>query len=107
MGTDREMTTHKHTPGDWQLGDFVWHTFEGGGQRLQELTCDSMTLALIVEDDHDAECPANAALIAAAPELLAALEAAVRVLENECPDWGGVKLGRAAIAKATGGEGSK
>jgi hypothetical protein len=74
-----------------------------------------MTLALVVEDDHDSECPANAALIAAAPELLEALEHLLLDIEGMAQlcevdlltsDWaGGVEAARAAITKARG-EGS-
>lgn len=85
------MTTHKHTPGPWDYD--------------RDTTAN--TLTLLGPDSAELPCSdANCQLVASAPELLAALEAAVRVLENECPDWGGVKLGRAAIAKATGGEGT-
>ena len=94
----------EHTPGPWQ------YAFEGG------------TVAFIVEADGTTVCklsttlnstahsalPANARLIAAAPDLLAALEVMVKAFktyapENEGSEYNCVTAARAAIAKATGG----
>jgi len=49
----------------------------------------------------DEERKANALLIAAAPDLLMALEAVIRGIPDT---WEGVQVARKAIAKAKGGE---
>jgi hypothetical protein len=55
---------------------------------------------VIPEWSEQVETLVNARLIAAAPDLLEALQSAVDALGGECHDWGPA---RAAIAKATGG----
>lgn len=86
-----------HTPGPWTVEktDSVYGSVDGGPVARVKLTgnaCDA----------------ANAALIAAAPELLAALEAMVAHCEVMGHRNGGVEgyaafdLARAAIAKARG-----
>lgn len=52
-------------------------------------------------DAREAECEANARLIAAAPDLLSALEWAVNSQPEDADSW--VTEARAAIAKAKGG----
>jgi hypothetical protein len=95
-----EMTQAKHTPGPW----FIAYTHEGN----TEIAIDDepgmhgerdYDLVTVTHGDPD-ELAANAALIAAAPDLLAALQKAVRFgglfpdLKTEV---------EAVIAKATGG----
>lgn len=91
-----------HTPGPWEhlAGSIGTHKF-----------------GLIAMMPPKAESAANARLIAAAPELLAALQAAVEYLHANRPkgkvrdifsqlnahENGVLKPARAAIAKATGG----
>lgn len=91
--------TAKHTPGPWNHGEdgFVYSP------------CGKYTLA----DPHYAdldidEREANARLIAAAPELLAACEQALKVVDAHRRASGGdgditAALIRSAIAKAKGG----
>lgn len=109
------MTETKHTPGPWKKSDRLngpwWHISAetsglGPGQGRQAVACvhgeskrGSKAYAEMFE--------ANAQLIAAAPELLQALQAVVThwtsQFENRghmAPDW--CKQARAAITKATG-----
>lgn len=100
-----------HTPGPWKLrpvSDFPRSfTLEvvAGDVAVAELECDA----------RDAEAVdvvrADASLIAASPELLAALESAVQVIEQTAPKdvpCGVIDVvlfgARAAIAKARGGK---
>ena len=99
----------QHTPGPWVVDgeDVIERTgflggvyiAQNGNGRVAEAFCN----CLVVEDE---ECRANARLIAAAPELLAALEDAESIFgpeegeEHKAPHW--AKRARAAIAKATG-----
>ena len=96
----------KHTPGPWtaEFHGSVWHIEEGGGVQL---SC----VYVWTEDDGEKEAAANARLMAAAPELLAALK---RTLSNaighacdargdDCnfEDWPWVQQAREAINNAT------
>jgi hypothetical protein len=95
--------TNKHTPGPWRY----WH--EDG--YCGELNAPNGSLIAAFESEpHEA----NARLIAAAPDLLEALQNAHALLQatlfiindNEARDIAKQQLdaNRAAIAKATGGE---
>lgn len=81
-----------HTPGPWAVNapDTTSVVWDLGGA--------DVTIA------QEIRTPANAALIAAAPDLLAALQALAAVCENEgFPYLGNVlPKARAAIARATG-----
>jgi hypothetical protein len=93
----------QHTPGEWRkVGNYtisakpngkdidVGEVYFGGASRCQA---------------NEKEAEANAILIAAAPELLAHLQFAVKLL-GSLPAIGGtaqVEAMRATIAKATGG----
>jgi len=60
--------------GDWTLGEPVWLEAPGyhdhGGQRYRPIMCSNgSTIALVLDDEGDPECPANAALMCAAKEL--------------------------------------
>jgi hypothetical protein len=94
------MTEHKHTPGPWRVGYGFAETgvFSADGETLVANTHGSARN--FSREEQIAEQDANACLIAAAPDMLAALEAALStgVLEH-----GGIAdIVRAAIAKATG-----
>jgi hypothetical protein len=87
----------KHTPGPWHVepDEYQW---------LVISDCNYRYVALVGDKDRFADDAANARLIAAAPDLLAACERALGWFEG---DYGvnhpeTVEL-RAAIAKATGG----
>ena len=103
------MSNTKHTPGPWSYSDHA-------SPRITNVECDIARVeALPGSENHSevrGEVIANARLIAAAPDLLAALrdaEATIAVLQphNRYPD-GSIKQGpsellvriRAAIAKA-------
>ena len=88
------MSEVKHTPGPWEpIGNLVRTQFGLGNPDMRGL--------LVAEcPGHTPESNANARLIAAAPELLEALQDALKagVIDmNGEPD-----AARAAIAKATG-----
>jgi len=85
------MTDNQHTPGPWSYSEGT-RTIRGP-QNHWLASMDSWDGAI----DH----AANARLIAAAPDLLAALQDCVAVPNKNRPDevW---QRARAAIAKATG-----
>lgn len=87
----------KHTPGEWRIDLHSAHdkmipiAGRGPGQ-----------IAFVDQDDIDTdEAAANAALIAAAPDLLAALEDIVR--HGHARGYLILERARAAIRKAKGG----
>jgi hypothetical protein len=98
--------TMKHTPGPWtqdtdDIIDPVYQMSLGQQWRAVGLS-DEDGFASVIALCH----PANAKLIAAAPEMLEALEAIIAKF-NENPDDletmdAGIKIAEAAIAKATG-----
>lgn len=67
----------KHTPGPWGCIDTSYHAHD---YRLTQP--DGKPLALKIECNDHSEQRATARLIAAAPELLAALQEAVRLYET-------------------------
>lgn len=92
----------KHTPGPW---------FPGGepepmGNCLAKSVCasGSFIAEVLFKDDDDAEAEANARLIAAAPELLTALEAIDLARHTDAPtDWeNATKLSDVAFSKVRG-----
>ena len=91
----------KHTPGPWFITGSMTKYVEARipGRMIQEVAACGPTAA---DDGYGEQQMANARLIAAAPELLEALES---VLEN-CLDSDGLaaayEKARAAIAKAKG-----
>ncbi len=105
------MTEHKHTPLNWYI-DGQWLIADDG--------CDDsfpVTIAKLqdLEDDEPGSREANGNLLAAAPELLAELEAlatsaeaSLRPGSNVAITYVGlnmqIKSARAAIAKAIGTE---
>ncbi|MFC4923622.1 hypothetical protein [Delftia deserti] len=95
----------KHTPGPWEAtGNFVrspMHQPEGLPRGVQIVECrDGYFLP------HTEEAKANARLIAAAPDMLAALRDVVAVMERDLAGLVVIRpeltAARAAIAKATG-----
>ena len=89
----------KHTPGPWhttkpiESNGYVWVDPSDG-------CCGDVATAW---PTHQGSAEANANLIAAAPELLEALEAARRKIEWILPvEWDVMRQIDAAIAKATG-----
>ena len=87
------MTDTTHTPGPWR----VLH-------KRGVFLMDTETLAIGMADRHRKEHVANARLMAAAPDMLAALQEVLPLAENwGHPDHPGIVAARTAIARATGG----
>lgn len=106
---------NKHTPGPWRLkaGRNIGNTIEGySGRRGFEGDDGYRTVALYqsceptgLRAEEVVNATANARLIAAAPEMLEALQEIVAAADG---DWweqldATLEKSRAAIAKATGG----
>jgi len=89
----------KHTPGPWSVhGSYIG----AGNKRSMKVVA---TVANMPSDEMSPdEVAANAALVAAAPDLLAALVDAADALLIHCPDAWALLQARAAIAQATGGQ---
>lgn len=93
----------KHTPGPWEMDPFIRSTHIVWGPDGQ---------AVCALEDRGGTMIANAYLISAAPDLLAALEALTPILEaaesnaSGNPEWSWVSprinAARAAVAKAKG-----
>lgn len=97
--------TVKHTPGPWE--------FDGDNAVMAEVGAHICTVSMgddfpCLEDDQranaEAECKANANLIAAAPELLEALKALLDQLVGDefADDISSVVSARSAVSKAEG-----
>ena len=98
-------TKAKHTPGPWEL--IAESVEDSRGNSIAMVTGGSGRQ--YVEDEVNAECLANACLIAAAPELLEALEMALYYYESfrdKSPtgetETDDIAIIRAAIRKAKG-----
>lgn len=83
--------TEKHTPGPWSIGKYGDVT-DATGEVVR-----AKGLALT----RGAEAEANARLIAAAPDMLAALKAVLRSAETGKSRAASEALAEAAISKAT------
>jgi hypothetical protein len=91
------MNTTQHTPGPWFA--VVTDTTCGGEPAIWEIA--DRNGGVVAEDIS--YNPANAHLIAAAPEMLDALEWAVETADSEQYEASWYASARAAIAKAKGG----
>ena len=91
----------KHTPGPWEVEqDGPWTLVRG---RDPELPSDDIPGPLVCTPADNGYTQANAHLIAAAPDLLAALKEIVAGISvGTDPDHPWIKEARAAIAKAEG-----
>lgn len=104
------MTKAKHTQGPWEIGknEFgeveVFYKPEKIGRFV---IADNIGGEVMVSDsglyDDYSEVEANAHLISAAPELLAALEGILKANPTEQSMVPAVEIAKAAIAKAKGG----
>lgn len=95
------MMDHTHTPGPWALDELDMSIFAEVGASICDVTDidDFPCLEEGTENDVHAECVANARLIAAAPELLAALKALPAILEEVRLKWDeGMRSGKLLIA---------
>lgn len=96
------MSEHKHTPGSWnpvQESQF-WVVTDSQGQRLASLLESEIVFTDGIEHD---DAQANAKLMAAAPELLEALQMAMEI-GDQCSRAFLAKfqgMAKVAIAKAT------
>jgi len=106
---DRREEMSKHTPGPWKAEE----TRDAGKRPVIEIVGAGRSVADLLiagpNASHDSDGGtgrADAALIAAAPDLLAALEALYALVQGESPslleDDHHDEMIRAAIAKATG-----
>lgn len=108
MGTDRKMTTHKHTPGPWTAnGD----TVKGPTGNIVAECCGYSVKATDPAQRAQGGREANAHLIAAAPELLAVVENLFAASDDnasasEIVNYINWQAARDALAKATGEEGA-
>lgn len=103
------MTTTKkkaeHTPGDWAVN---WRSQEDDSQYFDIEDYNGNTVCKVesydASEEFQEEGKANARLIAAAPDLLAVCENAVRILEHNCPHEAlpAIELLKHEIAKAKG-----
>lgn len=89
-----------HTPGPWvSEGRSVRRDSGlGYGEMIASVTGGAKSGPFFVEDDE--ECEANARLIAAAPDLLEALEAVWAALDEDSLEVMDLSIIRLAIAKA-------
>lgn len=95
----------KHTPGPWSVTESSdWTGMSGVSLGIDDAAGQEgerdYHLATVVHGDPE-ELAANARLIAAAPELLEALEDALQYLQHHLPDEA-LEPHRAAIKKARG-----
>ena len=96
----------KHTPGPWWLdhGDDV-NLFNHVGISAETHELLAQVVWRLDDDKSTPECEANARLIAAAPDLLDALQTMPQSLSNtEQEWWDWIDKARKAIDKATGEE---
>lgn len=101
------MSTNKHTPGPWDWDedpakDFLEHDWKESAPWLVDVCGKGVITGQVVCENHS-----DARLIAAAPELLEALEMCVKSMKSCLPDFNpfdqaAYDKARAAIAKARG-----
>lgn len=88
----------KHTPGPWMAGGAVTQTyFELGDGSYYLIHNQDIDIAFVRKEIFGKPADANARLIAAAPQLLEALKAVVRVADRNTVEF---DLARAAIRAA-------
>ena len=91
----------KHTPGPWHIKDVCGDRVDVG-YNAEPTSTDFVASCGYQDGKKDGECTANARLIAAAPDMLEALEAMVNPGHPGPPNLEQVVAARAAIAKARG-----
>ena len=92
------MSELKHTPGPWSVVANGGHSYTIRGSR-NEAICDT---SIWLHSDPHSESRANAHLIAAAPDLLEALEDLLTICDGDPDEPDEIGWARAAIAKAKG-----
>lgn len=101
---------NKHTPGPWYAPPLPASGTDLGIMHLPQNKAPVLVALVVIDEDDpqtDDEHAANARLIAAAPDLLAACDRLMVAWEERgvstAHDWAdAVSMARAAIAKATG-----
>jgi len=99
------MNGTKHTPGPWRTCGL---NVASDGERVVASCHADSPDSVVIRPTNTEECMANAQLIAVAPDLLAACEAALPSLSAheqtgcDCPDSEAARMLRAAITKAKG-----
>ena len=91
----------KHTPGPWPSNEYTTSVFVP----LKAIDCERIGFSIgFVNGHREKEAAANARLIAAAPDLLSALNAMLTHMGMDEDEWNRPTFNqaRAAIAKATG-----
>ena len=102
------MTDSKHTPGEWMVSNWQRAVVAPSklGLMVAQITTGSVASTVGSSFIDEDEARANAILIAAAPDLLAALKAmlpeANRLDEHLRPSFETCEAARSAIAKAEG-----
>lgn len=91
-----------HTPGPWVLGECRRMTVGGFGFPVADKDGNTPAFVASWRDNAAEEGSANARLIAAAPDMLAALKAAERWMSGEGIATDALDMVRAAIARAEG-----
>jgi len=97
----------KHTPGPWQIAEAVQSRYTPTNMRRVRAVDEGHDHGAVCEVygvRDDSVAAANARLIAAAPELLAALVNIERNCGGSVTEQYIARLARAAIAKATGSQ---
>ena len=103
------MIDTKHTPGPWRVFEHSWCDTSIGAPGTSNAICrlDINHATEESQEADEAQMAANARLIAAAPELLEALQRLSAQCERLRMAWqlesDAEKTARAVIAKATGG----
>lgn len=92
------MSERKYTPGPWRQGGVKEISLIG---KCREIVADDGRIGLVY-GITDEDCKANAQLIAAAPDMLAALELALQDMARYEIFGPGKKAIQAAIRKAKG-----
>ena len=108
------MSDVKHTPGPWCVPDQTWSvnlTVEVDGQALVQCPGSGGAMSYTntictLNWNRTPEWEANARLIAAAPDLLEALNGLIEEIDDcaQPSDWDFYDASRAAIARAKGGD---
>lgn len=98
------MSEIKPTPGPWSVCEHSWCETSISAPSTDHAICllDINHATEESQEADEAQMAANARLIAAAPELLEALQATLAVLETFSPQGATVERAQAVIAKATG-----
>lgn len=99
--TTQNIVSAQHTPGPWRVFNHSWSDTSILADGFDHAIC-LLDINHATEESQDADealMAANARLIAAAPDMLAALRAVISVADRKTDEF---DLAHAALAKATG-----